>query len=373
MRVPFVDLKRDSQQQKEEIYSAINNVIESSSFILGEQVESFEAEFAYFCGKKYGVGVSSGTDAIFLALKALGVGAADEVITAANTYIATFNAISMTSAKPVPVDVEPYHYNIDCDAIESAINERTKAIVPVHLYGQMAEMDRVVEIAEKKGIPIVEDASQAHGAFYRGKRSGSFGLAACFSFYPSKNLGCYGDGGIVVTDDEEIASKIRRLRNYGQETKNHHLEIGYNKRLDEIQAAVLRVKLRNLDAQNRMRINAAKYYAERLKNIEDVVIPTAREEDFAHVYHLYVIRCKKRDALRDYLSQKQIETAIHYPMPPHLQPAYAFLGYEGGDFPVSESLCGQILSLPMFPGITREEIDWVCDCIAEFYSRENPE
>ncbi len=367
MRVPFVDLARQLKQMQDEFREAIDRVIENSNFILGEQVESFESEFAEFCGRKYGIGVSSGTDAIFLALKALGVGAGDEVLTAAYTYIATFNAISMAQATPVPVDVESSFYNMDVNALGKSLSENTKAIVPVHLYGQAADMDEIMSVAEERGIPVIEDASQAHGALYGGRRTGSFGTAACFSFYPSKNLGCFGDGGIVVTDDEKIAERIRRLRNHGQVTKNRHEEIGFNMRLDEIQAAILRVKLRHLDSQNRMRIDAARRYREKLGSVEEVILPLEREEEFSCVYHLFVIRCKNRDELREYLEKNGVETAIHYPTPPHLQRAYAFLGYGKGDFPVAEKLSDEVLSLPMFPGITSEEIDFVCDTIRAFY------
>lgn len=368
MRVPFMDLSRVESEIHDLLTAAIDGVVRKGGFILGPEVESFEREFASYCGTQYGIGVSSGTDALFLALRAVGVGEGDEVVTAANTFIATFNAISCCGATPVPVDVDPDYYCIDPDRLAKAVTSRTRAIMPVHLYGQAADMDGVMRLAKEVGLPVIEDAAQAHGATFEGRKCGSMGFAGCFSFYPAKNLGAFGDGGMVVTNEEGISEKIILARNYGQREKNRHEQIGYNMRLDEIQATVLRIKLERLDADNAARRLTAERYDERLESIPQVIPPACRTGGSAHVYHLYVIRCARRDSLRDYLSRKDIDSGTHYPTPPHLQPAYKGLGYQKGDFPVSERLAGEILSLPMFPGLRREEVDYVCDSIEEFYA-----
>ncbi|MCK4462781.1 MAG: DegT/DnrJ/EryC1/StrS family aminotransferase [Candidatus Omnitrophica bacterium] len=362
--IPFVDLKRQYNSIKDEIDTKINEVLESTNFILGEKVEAFEHEFANYCGVKYGVGVASGSDALFLSLKALGIGKGDEVITVPNTYIATANAIAQNGAKPVFVDITPEMYCIGLGEIEEKITEKTKAILPVHLYGHPASMDAICDIATKYDLYIIEDACQAHGAESFGDKTGYLGNAGCFSFYPSKNLGCAGDGGMIVTYHKELAEKIKMLRDYGQKTKNHHEVIGYNSRLDEIQATMLRVKLKYLDEWNNKRREHARLYNELLKEVEGIETPF--ESDYVkHIYHLYVIRSKNRDKLQQYLTSNGISTGIHYPIPIHLQKAYKYLKYKKGDFPITEEYVNEILSLPMYPELRDDEIERVCEKIKE--------
>jgi dTDP-4-amino-4,6-dideoxygalactose transaminase len=295
------------------------------------------------------------------------VGPGDEVITVPNTFIATTEAISQVGATPVFVDIHPDTCNIDVSRIEGKITEKTKAIIPVHLYGQPADMDPILEIAQKQGIAVIEDACQAHGALYKDRKAGSMGAVGCFSFYPGKNLGAYGDGGAIVTQDENIANKIRMIRDHGQEKKYFHQMEGYNGRLDAIQAGVLRIKLKRLDNWNQSRRENAAYYNEVLSEIEGVTLPV--EADFARsVYHLYVIQVDQREALQDFLNTKDIATGLHYPLPLHLQQAYAHLGYKAGDFPVTEEVAGRLLSLPMFPELTNEQMDYVAKSIKEFVS-----
>jgi dTDP-4-amino-4,6-dideoxygalactose transaminase len=366
VKIPLVDLVRQYHSIKEEIDEAILRVLESGSFILGENVKLFEKEFASYCGVKYGIGVASGSDALMLSLRALGISRGDEVITVANTFVSTVDAILHCQAKPILVDIDPETYTIDTSKIEERITSKTKAIIPVHLYGHPADMDPIIEIAEKHGLYIVEDACQAHGAEYKGKRVGSFGDVACFSFYPSKNLGAFGDGGIVVTNSEEIATKIEMLRNYGQKEKYRHVLVGYNSRLDELQAAILRVKLKYLDRWNEMRRKNARHYDELLENVSEVKTPI--EKKWAkHVYYIYVIRCENRDELRAWLNSKGVSTGIHYPTPIHLQEAYRDLNYSEGSFKIAEKYADEILSLPMFPELTRDEIGFISKCIFEFY------
>jgi dTDP-4-amino-4,6-dideoxygalactose transaminase len=368
MEIPFVDLTRQYNSIKEEIDIAVRDTIASSRFILGENVELFEKEFAGYCGTRYAIGVASGTDALNLAIEALGIRQGYEVITVANSFIATADAISRVMASPILVDVDQESYNIDTNQIREKITPKTKAIIPVHLYGQPADMDRISEIAEKNDLKIIEDACQAHGALYKGKKAGSFGNIACFSFYPAKNLGAYGDAGAVVTNDRELAEKIRALRDYGQTRKYHHEIIGHNSRLDEIQAAILRVKLKYLDQWNESRRSHANKYNELLGEISGIETPT--EKDFAsHIYHLYVIRHEKRDELREWLNSKGVATGIHYPKPIHLQNAYKHLGYGEGSFPITERYSKEVLSLPMFPELTEEEIDTVVKLIESFMKR----
>lgn len=368
MNIPFVDLKRQYNSIKEEIDSAVRKTLDSSRFILGENVEAFERELAGYCGTRYAIGVASGTDALNLAIEALGIRQGDEVITVANSFIATADAISRVNAIPVLVDIEQDSYNIDTNQIKDKITHKTKAILPVHLYGQPSDMDRILEIAEKNDLKIIEDACQAHGTLYKGRKVGSFGNIACFSFYPSKNLGAYGDAGAVVTSDIELAEKIRALRDYGQTTKYHHEIIGHNSRLDEIQAAILRVKLKYLDQWNELRRSHAKKYDKLLGEICGIVTPS--ETDFArHVYHLYVIRHEKRDELKEWLNSKGVATGIHYPKPIHLQNAYKHLGYGEGSFPKTEKHSREVLSLPMFPELTEEEIETVVKLIDSFMKR----
>jgi dTDP-4-amino-4,6-dideoxygalactose transaminase len=364
INVPFVDLKTQHQSISDEIDSAIADILNNTSFILGEAVRTFEKDFAQYCGVQYAIGVDSGTSAIELALRAYDIGAGDEVITVANTFIATALAISYTGAIPVLIDIDPQTYNMDIGTLEKAITKRTKAIIPVHLYGQPADMDPILEIAQQHELIVIEDACQAHGAKYKGKRVGSLGHAAAFSFYPAKNLGAYGDGGMVITNDEAVASLIQKFRDYGQSEKYHHVIKGYNRRLDALQAAVLRVKLKYLDKWNAARRRHAKQYSELLDQ-SWVILPW--EADYAEsVYHLYVIRVKNRDDLRKYLHDKGVSTGIHYPVPIHLQPAYWDLGYEKGSFPITEEYANQILSLPMYAELKNKQIEVVTETICDY-------
>ena len=367
MGVPFFDLKRQYHSIKEELNAALQQVMDSCRFVLGEKVISFEKEFASFCGTDFSVGVANGTDALRLALLACGIGKGDEVITVPNTFIATTEAISQTGAKIVFVDVDPETYNIDVSQIEEKINERTRAMVPVHLFGQPADMDAIMKIAKKYDLKVVEDTCQAHGAEYKDKKAGSIGDAGCFSFYPSKNLGAFGDGGIVVTNDEEVAQKVRMFRDHGQIKKYEHSVEGANSRLDEIQAAILEVKLRMLDEWNRLRRRSASVYDGLLQDVDEVVRPL-EAECAKHVYHLYVIRTHKRDELQEWLTLQGIGTGLHYPVPLHLQEAYEYLGYKEGDFPGAEECAKEILSLPMFPELTGEEIAKVASEIKTFFA-----
>jgi dTDP-4-amino-4,6-dideoxygalactose transaminase len=357
--IPLVDLGSQYRSIRSEIDAAIQAVLERGDFILGEDVGRFEQEFARFCGVRDCVGTSSGTSALRLALAAIGVGAGDEVITSAHTFIATLLSILETGAKPVLVDCDPATYQIDPDLIERAITPRTKAIVPVHLYGHPADMDAVLAVARARGLAVVEDACQAHGAIYRGKRCGALADAAAFSFYPGKNLGAYGDGGAVVSDREDVMDRVRLLRDYGQRTKNRHEVRGSNERLDTLQAAVLRVKLPHLEKWNEARRAVARRYDAELSGT-DLVLPRTRP-DVAHVFHLYVVRSERRDALRAALTAEGIACGVHYPTPPHLQPALSELGYGPGSFPVAEFLAGQVLSLPMYPELSAELVSRIAD------------
>lgn len=362
--VSFVDLAAQYESISAEIDEATQVVLRGTDYILGKAVGQFEDEFASYCGASHAVGLDSGTSALELALRAFEVGPGDEVITVANTFIATALAISYTGATPILVDADPDAYNIDCAALEGAITPRTRAIIPVHLYGQPADMDPIVEIARRHGLAVIEDACQAHGARYKGRRVGTLGHAAAFSFYPAKNLGAYGDGGMVVTNDERVAESLRMLRNYGQSRKYHHELRGFNRRLDTLQAAVLRVKLRHLDSWNASRGDHAALYNTLLAD-SDCVLP--REAPYAEsVWHLYVIQTDDRDALAAYLDRRHISTGIHYPVPIHLQPAYRDLGYQAGDFPVSERCADRILSLPMYPELTPELVHCVSRSIHGF-------
>jgi dTDP-4-amino-4,6-dideoxygalactose transaminase len=366
LQVPFVDLAAQYRTIAAEILEATSRVIQEADFILGREVVLFEEEFAAFCEVKYAVGVDSGTSALELALRAYDIGPGDEVITAANTFIATALAISHTGAKPVLVDVDPLTYTIDVRGIRKAVTRRTKAILPVHLYGHPAHMEPIRQLAEKFGIVVIEDACQAHGARYKGKRAGSLGDAAAFSFYPGKNLGAYGDGGIVVTNDREVAKRLEMLRNYGQKEKYHHLFRGFNRRLDTLQAAILRVKLKYLEKWNAARRSNAKLYRDFLEGT-DVGTP-AETREVESVWHLYVIRSEHRDMLRERLVSEGISASIHYPVPIHLQPAYRDLGYKRGDFPVTEGLAARILSLPMYAELTSEQVELAAVTIREFMS-----
>jgi dTDP-4-amino-4,6-dideoxygalactose transaminase/methionyl-tRNA formyltransferase len=368
MKVNFVDLKKQYLSIKPEIDAAISRVLDNTSFILGSEVSDFEKNFALFCRAKHCVSLSSGTDALRLALKALGVGPGDEVITQANTFIATTLAISDCGATPVLIDCDPKTYNIDVNKIESAITKKTKVLLPVHLYGQTADMNKILELAQRYDLKVVEDACQAHGAEYKGRRTGTLGHIACFSFYPGKNLGAYGDGGAITTNDSELAEKILLLRDYGQKQKYHHLFKGYNCRLDSLQAAILNVKLKYIEEWNEKRRKNAALYSKLLSSVPGVVIPNSHP-DFKHVYHLYVIRTGIRDKLLEFLKNSNIFAGIHYPIPIHLQKAYEELGYKKGSFPVTEKFADEILSLPMFPELTEEEIIFVVETIKKALSK----
>jgi len=365
MTIPFVDLKGHSPHVRQEISAAVEKAIDDGQYILGDQVAAFEQSFAEYCGAQHGIGLGNGTEALHLALRALGIGPGDEVITAANTFVATALAIAYVGATPVLVDCDPDDYLIDVELIEQAITPRTKAIVPVHLYGQPADMDAILEIAARHGLPVVQDACQAHGAKIGDKRLGALGTAACYSFYPSKNLGAYGDGGMVVTNDDALAERIRMLRNYGQRTKNNYEMLGYNSRLDTLQASILAVKLRYLTAANEGRRAAARKYAEMLAGMPDLVLPVERA-GVSHVYHLYVVQHSQRDELMAHLQQHGVQCGIHYPTPIHRIKAFEGCRTVPEGAPVATQAAGRILSLPMFPELTDEQIERVAEVLAAF-------
>lgn len=367
MQVPFIDLNAQFADLESELMPAIRGVLEQTNFILGQPVADFEQAFAAYCECDHAVGVASGLDGIKLALRALDIGPGDEVITAANTFIATVLGISAAGATPVLVDIDEATYNLDPSLVADAITPRTKAIMPVHLYGQPAEMDPLLEMARTHGLAIIEDASQAHGARYRGRRVGSFGAVSAFSLYPGKNLGAYGDGGVITTRRSDIAEKLSVLRNYGSKVKYYHLVKGENSRLDTLHAAVCGVKLRHLDEANQRRREVAARYTERLQNLDAVTVPTILPH-VEHVFHLYVIRVAKRDELMQFLKEKGVASIIHYPIPIHRQEAYQDGGWTEGQFPITETCAGEILSLPMFPELTHDQIDYVTDCIREYYT-----
>jgi dTDP-4-amino-4,6-dideoxygalactose transaminase len=365
--VPFVDLAAQYASLAPELEEASRRALASTDYILGRELGLFEEEFAGFCGARHAIGVDSGTSALELALRAYDVGAGDQVVTAANTFIATALAISYTGATPVLVDVDPVTYTLDASRLEAAITDRTRAIIPVHLYGQPADMDPILEVARRHGLPVIEDACQAHGASYKGRSVGTLGDAAAFSFYPAKNLGGCGDGGMVVTGDARVADAIRMLRNYGQRAKYQHLLRGFNRRLDTLQAALLRVKLRQLAAWNAARRRHAELYS-RLLAGSAIVTPV--EADYARsVWHLYVVRCADRPALMTHLGAQGIATGIHYPTPIHLQPAYRDLGYERGDLPVAERQAEQILSLPMYAELEPALVEYVAAAVLQVAPR----
>ncbi|MDI6808607.1 MAG: DegT/DnrJ/EryC1/StrS family aminotransferase [Candidatus Eisenbacteria bacterium] len=363
--VPFLDLARQYDAIKEEIDQSIKRVLDSGWFVLGEEVLGLEREFAEYCGAKYAVGVGSGTEALHLALLACGVEFDDEVITVANTAVPTISAISFANAAPVLVDVRADTLLMDASLIEEKITDRTKVILPVHLYGQSADMDAILRIAGKHGLKVIEDACQAHGSLYRDRKAGTMGNLGCFSFYPSKNLGCYGDGGMVVTDSEEYCERLKLLRNYGQKTRYFHEIKGFNSRLDELQAAILRVKLRKLDGWNERRRVVAKTYHEGLSENTDCVLPVEQPETRGN-HHLYVIRHPERDRLQEWLKKNGVATLVHYPVPVHLQEAYRDLGLREGDLPVTEAAAKRIVSLPIFPEILDSEVEEVVKRVNDF-------
>jgi dTDP-4-amino-4,6-dideoxygalactose transaminase len=367
MKVPFLDLKAQYESIKEEVAVAIQQVLDSCAFAGGPFVERFEKEFASFCQCEYAIGVGNGTDAIWLSLLALGVGLGDEVITVPNTFIATAEAISFCGAKPVFVDVDEKTYNMDPALLEAAITSRTKAIIPVHLFGQIADMDPIMDIARANGLLVIEDACQAHGAEYKGRAAGSIGDAGCFSFYPGKNLGAYGEAGAVVTNNPALDDRIRKLRDHGQKRKYDHELIGWNARMDGFQGAILSAKLKYLAAWNNDRRRKAEIYNELLADIDELIVPW--EASYSkHVYHIYAIRVKARDSLLNALAEEDIHCAIHYPVPVHLQEAYNKLGLREDSFPVAEMCANEFVSLPMFPELTREQIEYVAEQIKVYVS-----
>jgi dTDP-4-amino-4,6-dideoxygalactose transaminase len=357
MRVPLVDLVVQYKNIREEILPAIEKVMSKGAFILGEELDMFETEFARYCGADHCVGVGSGTDALVFALRALNIGQGDEVILPANTFVATAFAISYVGAIPVFLDVDRKDYNIDLNLLDEAVTGRTKAIIPVHLFGQPADMDGIMEVAEKYDLKVIEDACQAHGARYGDRPVGSIGDIGCFSFFPGKNLGAYGDGGVIVTNRADLADKVRQLRNYAQKEKNIHSVVGYNSRLDNLQAAVLQVKLRHLEGWTENRRSAARLYSERLSG-NGIGIPTEKP-GCRHVYHLYVIQHDFRDELVRVLREKGIFCGIHYPLPLHRQEPYRLAKTIPQGVPVATDLCSKILSLPMFPELTKEQVEYV--------------
>ncbi len=370
--VPFFDLTRQYKKIKSEILSATQRVYEKGRFILGEEVSAFEKEFSHYCGVRYGVGVGSGTDALYLALKAAGIGEGDEVVTVANSFVATALAVSFTGAKPLFVDIDPKAYTMDPNSLELLLKrekakksgQKIRAVLPVHLYGHPADMDSIMEIANRYDLVVIEDACQAHGAKYGRKKVGSLGAMGCFSFYPTKNLGGYGDGGMVVTDHQKYDQKLRLLRCYGERKKYQHILKGHNSRLDEIQAALLRVKLKYLDQWNEERRRKARLYTRMLSPL-GLVCPSEKK-GVRHVYHLYAIKTRKRDALQAFLKKRGIETLIHYPIPIPLEKAYQEMGYRRGDLPLTDQWSRKILSLPFFPEMKESEMEEVAQQIKMF-------
>lgn len=363
MKIPINELRREYERHQEEYEKKILEILRSGWYVLGNEVALFEKEFAAWCGRKECVGVASGLDALKLAFKVIGIEAGDEVLIAGNAYIAC--VIGITANGGIPVFVEPDdYYELDVSQIEQHITSKTKAILAVHLYGQMCRMDKIMEIAHKYGLCVVEDCAQAHGARYQKKKAGSYGDISCFSFYPSKNLGGFGDGGAVLTDRHDFAERIRILRNYGKSTKYQNVEAGMNSRLDELQAGLLRVKLQYIEEINRERKRIAEYYLEKIKN-DKIMLPRQYEES-EMVWHLFVIRCKEREELAEYLFRKEIGFDYHYPIPPHLSKAYAYLGGKQGDLPLTEKYADEVLSIPIFNGMLQSEVDYVVEMINAF-------
>lgn len=365
MRVPFASFEPMHNELKEGLENAFHNVMDKNYFIQGSECEAFEKEFAQYCGANYCIGVDNGLNALYLILKAYEIGEGDEVIVPSNTFIATALAVSFCGATPVFVEPELATYNIDPARIEAAITDKTKAIMPVHLQGRPADMDPIMEIAKKYNLKVVEDCAQAHGVMYKGQKIGTFGDGAGFSFYPGKNLGALGDGGAVVTNNKELADKVRALGNYGSDYKYHHIYKGTNSRLDEMQAAFLRVKLPELDKWNADRVRIAHKYFEGIEN-PLITLPLQPDADFGHIYHVFAIRCDRRDELEQYLADKGIGTVKHYPYPMHLQECYKDLGIAKGELPIAEEISNTILSIPMYYGMTDEQIAYVIEAINEF-------
>lgn len=364
MKVPFIDFTKQHQTIEKEITRGLKEVFRKADFVLGEEAEQFEKSFSKYCGVKYGVGVNSGTDALYLAVSALNIDMGDEVILPAFTFIATALCISYAGAKPVFVDIEDKTYNLDPKKVEKAITPKTKAIIPVHIYGQSADMDEISAIAKKHNLKVIEDAAQAHGATYKGKKIGSVSDVACFSFYPTKGLGAYGDAGMIVTNNKDIYEKALMLRDYGRTSRYAHKVKGYNSRLDTIQAVILKAKLKHLDQWNKMRQNNAGHYCRLLKNADGIKVPHIKN-DRTHVFQTFAIRVRNRNRVVEELKKRGISALIHYPIPLHLQEAYQELGHKRGDFPVSEALSDDILSLPMYPHMTKKDVEYVCETLKD--------
>ena len=365
MNIPFIDLNAGYLAQKEDIDSTVTNVLSSGWYILGEQVSQFEMEFSTFCNCSHAVGVASGTDAILIALKAFNIGPGDEVITVSHTAVATVAAIEHSGAKPVMIDIDPHKYTMNPALLSSAITPNTRAIIPVHLYGQPADMKPIINIAKSNNLIVIEDCAQAHGAKYENQRVGSLGDAGVFSFYPTKNLGAFGDGGAVTCPDQRIADRLRLLRQYGWQSRYISEEVGFNSRLDEIQAAILRVRLQDLDKNNHKRRQIANIYETSLVNCP-IKLPLSKGGD-EHVFHLYVIQTSERDLLRSYLDNKGISSAVHYPVPVHRQPAYLKYGYVKDTLPITEKAAQEVLSLPMYPQLTARQQQFVINAIQEYF------
>lgn len=361
--ISFLDLKAINSTHRDELTAAFERVLNSGWYVLGKEVQAFEAEFAEYCGTKHAIGVSNGLDALHLILRAYGISDGDEVIVPSNTYIATWLAVTYAGATPVPAEPDATSYNLDASRLEALITPRTRAILAVHLYGQPADMDPILQIANKHNLLVIEDAAQAHGAKYKERKVGGLGHAAGFSFYPGKNLGALGDAGAITTNDTELAEKIRILLNYGSRIKYQNEVQGFNCRLDELQAAFLRVKLRYLDQETARRKQVAALYSEKLAGL---IVPMVND-GFDPVWHLYVVRSNKRDELQKWLGERNIGTLVHYPIPPHLQPAYQSLGYKVGDFPIAESIHQEVLSLPMGPTLSDEDVLTVVDGCNAFF------
>lgn len=364
MSIPFIDFKEQNRLIADEVDVGFKKVFEKGDYILGEQAQIFEKAFANYCEAKYAVGVNSGTDALFLGLSSLDIQDGDEVIVPTHTFIATALCVSFCRAKPVFVDIEPDTYNLDPKSFEKAITKKTKAVIPVHIYGQPANMDEILSIAKKHNIKVIEDAAQAHGSRYHSRRVGSLGDLACFSFYPTKSLGACGDAGMIVTNSQEIYEKALMLRDYGRKGRYEHMIKGTNSRLDTIQAVVLNAKLKHLDQWNAMRAQTAAYYGELLRSLKGVTAPVVKS-DRTHVYQTYAVLVQNRDKVVESMKAKGVSVLIHYPIPLHLQHAYAELGYKAGSFPVAEKVANQVMSLPMFPHMTKNQVETVVTALKE--------
>jgi dTDP-3-amino-3,4,6-trideoxy-alpha-D-glucose transaminase len=367
MSIPFLDVKAGYEELRDDLDRAAARVMQSGWYIMGPEVETFERAFAAYCGAPHCIGVGNGLDALHLVLRALHIGPGDEVIVPANTFIATWLAVSLVGARPVPVEPDETTHTMSPQAVEDAVTVRTRAVIPVHLYGRPADMDALADIGRRRGLHVIEDAAQAHGARWRGRPAGSLGRAAAFSFYPGKNLGAFGDSGAIVTADDDLAAQLRRLRNYGSTKKYHHDVQGVNSRLDPLQAALLAVKLTHLDDWNARRRQVATVYLDRLRDVPGLVLPPA-DDDAQTSWHLFVIRHPRRDALAARLKVAGIETIVHYPIPPHLAPAYRDLGYKTGSFPMTEVLAQTVLSLPIGPHLHPQAAEQVVECLLEAVS-----